>query len=121
MNYSLPVLSVLLTIASHALAAPIGDDSIVISSSDEAAIRDLETKSWVAWKAHDAAFFERFLSVDHVEVHPHGVSGKAGVVEGVRSLAYVVQSYALGPFTLTGVSANTVLVIYRAEQETSCG
>jgi hypothetical protein len=60
------------------------------------AIRALETESWLAWKSHDAAFFERFLADDHVEVHSYGIVGKSAVVEGVRSSACVVQNYA-GP------------------------
>ena len=92
-----------------------------LSSSDETLIRDLEAKSWVAWKNHDAKFFEQFLSDDHVEIHGYGVVGKAAVVDGVRSPACVVQAYTLGPLTLTPVSADAVLVTYRAEQDTTCG
>jgi hypothetical protein len=91
------------------------------SSSDAAFIRELESKSWVAWKNHDAIFFEQFLSDDHVEVHGHGIMGKAAVVEGVRSPACVVQSYLLGPLSLTLVSPDAMLVTYRAEQDTHCG
>ena len=92
-----------------------------LSSSDETLIRDLEAKSWVAWKNHDAGFFEQFLSDDHVEIHNYGIVGKAAVVAGVRSPACVVQTYALGPLALTPVSADAVLVTYRAEQDTTCG
>ena len=92
-----------------------------LSSSDQASIRDLEARSWVAWKSHDAGFFEQFLSEDHVEIHAYGIVGKAAVVDGVRSPACVVQTYSLGPLTLTQVSADTVLVTYRAEQDTTCG
>jgi hypothetical protein len=92
-----------------------------LSFADEMSIRELETNSWVAWKGHDAVFFEQFLSEDHVEVHAHGITGKAAVVDGVRSPACVVQTYLLGPFSLTRVSEDTVLVTYRAEQDTACG
>ena len=66
-------------------------------------------------------FFERFLSSDHVEVHGYGIVGKAAVVEGVRSPACTVKSYSLGPFSVTAVSADSLLLTYRAEQETLCG
>ena len=46
---------------------------------------DLERRSWVAWKGHDAAFFSDFLSDDHVEVGPRGILGKADIVAGVGS------------------------------------
>lgn len=90
-------------------------------STDQAAVGALEAQSWVAWQSHDAAFFEQFLSDDHVEIHGYGVVGKAAVVEGVRSPYCKVQSYSLGPLTVTVVSADSMLVTYRAEQDTTCG
>lgn len=116
-----PAAALVLTIAAASLGAAQTSSPAVPSPSDEASIRELETKSWVAWKSHDAAFFEQFLSEDHVEVHPHGIVGKAAVVDAVRSPACIVQSYSLGPFALTPVSADTLLLTYRAEQDTVCG
>ena len=103
-----------------ALAAASASALAALSDSDETLIRDLEARSWVAWKGHDSKFFEQFLSDDHVEIHAYGISGKAAVVDGVRSPACVVQAYSLSPLTLTPVSADTVLVTYRAEQDTTC-
>ena len=91
-----------------------------LSPTDEAQVRELENRSWVAWKMRDGAFFERVLSEDHVDVHAHGLSGKAEVVAGVRSPECVVRSYALGPYSMTVVTADSVLVTYRAEQDTVC-
>jgi hypothetical protein len=54
-------------------------------------------------------------------VHSYGIVGKSAVVEGVRSSACVVQNYSLGPITVTPVTADAVLVTYRAEQNTACG
>jgi hypothetical protein len=106
-----------------AIAAPATSPATAqsLSASDEAAIRDLEARSWVAWKAHDGAFFEQFLSDDHVEVHGYGVVGKAAVVEGVRSAGCVVESYSLGPLSVTTVAPDSILITYRAEQNTRCG
>lgn len=92
-----------------------------LSATDDALIRELESKSWVAWKAHDAAFFEQFLADDHVEVHGYGITDKTAVIAGVRSPACVVQSYSLGPFTVARTSPDSVLVTYRAQQDTLCG
>jgi len=92
-----------------------------LSASDEMSIRQLESRSWVAWKTHDAAFFEQFLAEDHVEIHGYGITNKAAVVAGVRSESCVVRTYSLGPFTVAGTSADSVLVTYRAEQDTLCG
>jgi hypothetical protein len=112
-----------IVLATAAAAAPAAEPAgpAPQSAADEALIRELEAKSWAAWKARDGAFFEQFLSDDHVEVHGFGIAAKAAVVEGVRSTACSVQSYALGPLTLTPVTPDTVLVTYRAEQDTRCG
>jgi hypothetical protein len=110
----------LLAIATGSIAAG-PPTPMRLSMSDRTSIRDLETRSWIAWKNHDAAFFERFLAFDHVEVHADGIAGKAAVIEVVRSPACVVQDYSIGPLSMVPVSADTVLVTYRAEQNTACG
>jgi len=92
-----------------------------LSASDEMLIRQLESESWVAWKTHDAAFFEQFLADDHVEVHGYGITNKSAVVAGVRSPSCVVHTYSLGPLTVAKTSVDSVLVTYRAEQDTLCG
>ncbi|MFI4950736.1 MAG: DUF4440 domain-containing protein [Caulobacterales bacterium] len=80
----------------------------------------LEKQSWVAWQGHDAAFFDRFLSADHVEMQGFGPAGKAPVVAGVKQ-GCTVRSYAVDHFSVTRFSADTALLTYRAEQDTSCG
>jgi hypothetical protein len=115
------LIAILLTIAATPLSAAESSHRVALSSVDDKLIRDLETKSWVAWQGHDARFFEQFLADDHVEVHGYGIMAKAAVVDGVRSPACVVKTYTLGPLSLTAVTADTVLVTYRAEQDTTCG
>jgi len=113
----------LLTVALLAIGTSplLADQAAVLSAPDETSIRDLESRSWVAWQTHDAAFFEGFLSPDHVEVHGYGIVGKPAVVKGVGDGGCVVRRYSLGPFSLTPVAADSVLVTYRAEQDTLCG
>ncbi|HKG95025.1 MAG TPA: nuclear transport factor 2 family protein [Gemmatimonadaceae bacterium] len=81
----------------------------------------LETQSWEAWQKRDSAFFQRFLSDDHVEVGFGGVTGKATVVAGVGSPACVVSSYTVDGFALSRFDANTALLTYHAVQRTTCG
>ncbi len=81
----------------------------------------LEKRSWEAWKNRDGKFFEEFLSDDHVDVHGGGPSKKAAVVAGVGSPMCVVKSYSVDRFTVTRFDADTALVVYRAEQDTTCG
>ena len=93
----------------------------VQSTADVDLVRELETKSWIAWKAQDAAFFERFLSEDHVEVHGYGIAGRTAVVNAIRGRVCIVQSYSLSKFSTAVVAPDAVLVTYRADQETHCG
>jgi len=81
---------------------------------------DLETRTWAAWQAQDAAFFERILAEDHLDVHPTGIVSKAVVVGAVRARICRVARYALGPMNPHRIDERTWLVTYRAEQETTC-
>ncbi|WP_372782001.1 nuclear transport factor 2 family protein [Phenylobacterium sp.] len=101
-----------LLLGSAARAAP--------AASLEDTLVALEKQSWVAWQGHDGAFFDRFLSDDHVEMQGDGPSGKAPVVAGVKA-GCVVKSYAVDQFKLTRFSLDAALLTYRAEQDTSCG
>ena len=96
--------------AGPAVAATALEDSLIA----------LEKQSWVAWQGHDAAFFERFLSDDHVEVGMAGPYGKKAVVAGVAK-GCVVTSYRVDQFKVTRLAADVALVTYRAEQDTQCG
>ena len=81
----------------------------------------LEKQSWEAWQKRDGAFFERFLSDDHVEVGFGGITDKRTVVAGVASPACIVRSYAVDRFELTKLSPTTALLTYHAAQDTVCG
>jgi Domain of unknown function (DUF4440) len=82
---------------------------------------NLEKQSWVAWKARDGEFFSSFLSDDHVEVGFGGPVGKATVVGFVGSPICSVESYAVDSFRVTRIARDTALLVYHAEQRTTCG
>lgn len=102
-------LAALLASAAEAATASL-DDTLIA----------LEKQSWVAWQNHDGAFFERFLSPDHVEMQPNGEGSKASVVAGVKA-GCTVKSYAVDHFKLTRFTPDAALLTYRAEQDTTCG
>lgn len=82
----------------------------------------LEKQSWVAWQHMDAGFWDRFLSDDHVELNGFvGATGKKSVIDGIASKACHVASYKVGDFSFRRFDARTALLIYRAEQDTTCG
>jgi hypothetical protein len=84
-------------------------------------LESAERRSWVAWQKRDGAYFQHFLSDDHVEVGTNGLSSKADVVAFVGSPVCVVKSYTVDHFRITRFDANTALLTYRAEQNTMCG
>ncbi len=116
-----PVTFVLMCSAS--LGGAFGAEVLQTQPNDEVkrALVDLETKSWVAWKARDATYFVNFLSQDHVEVGFAGPIGKDAVVRGVGSPACTVESYSLGDMQFTRIAEDTAVLVYRAEQKTLCG
>jgi hypothetical protein len=79
----------------------------------------LERRSWQAWQRRDRAFFEGFLSDDHVEVGFRGVTHKAAVVAGVASPACVVQSFTIDGFVLTRFNPTAALLTYHAPKRPS--
>jgi len=113
-----------LVVTAFALFAAHG--RAVASQGDSAAelqetLTALEKQSWEAWQKRDGAFFQKFLSEDHVELGPRGATGKAEVVAGVASPACVVNSYSVDSFHLTVFNESTALLNYHARQDTRCG
>jgi hypothetical protein len=82
---------------------------------------DLEKQSWVAWKNHDAPFWEAFLSDDHVEMGQYGPSTKKDVVAGISSHVCTVAAYQVDHFSFRRIGRDAALLIYRAAQDTKCG
>ena len=111
--------AVALALASSSVGA---DAKLNTDQALEQRLIALEKQSWVAWQAMDAKFWGRFLSDDHVELNGFvGATGKKQVIEGIVSGACKVNSYAVDHFTFRRFSATTALLVYRAEQNTSCG
>lgn len=113
------IVIVLVIFAFASLA--LGQGTLVEKDALKETLIGLEKQSWEAWKKRDGKFFEKFLSDDHVEVGFGGRTNKATVVAGVASPVCVVKSYAVENFELTKLDANTAVLTYHAEQDTTCG
>jgi len=82
----------------------------------------LEKDSWVAWQKMDVDFWKRFLSDDHIELNGFvGDISKEGVLRGIASKACTVRSYKVDDFRYRPIDQRTAVLIYRAEQDTTCG
>ena len=91
-------------------------------SAIETQLIDLEKQSWVAWQNMDADFWSRFLSDDHVELNGYvGMTGKQDVIRGISSKACKVASYKVDHFSFRQLDPRTAVLVYRAEQDTTCG
>lgn len=114
--FLLALLVTILLSPARLLAASPTDDQAVSEK-----LISLERDSWVAWQHHDAKFFGDFLSEDHIELGTHGPGTKANVVAFVGSPVCKVESYSLGDIRFTRLSADSAVLVYRAEQKTTCG
>jgi hypothetical protein len=84
-------------------------------------LTDLEKQSWRAWKNHDDAFFQTFLSDDHTELLSRGPVDKAAVLRTVGSAICNVGDYSVDQFTVRMIDTNTAVMTYHAAQTTTCG
>lgn len=116
MRHGIAVGLALASFSAAAGARPISDKAL------EQHLVALEKQSWVAWQRMDSKFWDRFLSGDHIELNGFiGATGKKQVIDGIASGACKVNSYTVDRFTFRRFSADTALLIYRADQDTSCG
>jgi len=102
------------------LAAPAARAAISDKELQDTLI-GLERQSWVAWQASDGKFFDSFLSADHIELSALGPLTKAAVVGYVASRQCKVASYSLSDFRFVRLSETSAFLVYKAEQETTCG
>lgn len=105
--------------ASLAAASVVASDTRPVRGIEQQLI-DLERRSWVAWRDHDAAFFERFLSEDHIEMQGTGPASRRAVIATVRAGCQVAH-YDLDQFSVHLLDNHTAIVTYRADQDTTCG
>ena len=88
----------------------------------EVQITEMEKASWAAWQRMDANFWENFLSDDHIELNAYvGPVGKQAVVGGIAKKLCKVRSYKVDRFTFRQLDESTAILVYRADQDTSCG
>lgn len=112
-----PLCLTLAAFAALAAAPPRADDAGLAAQ-----LIALEKQSWVAWQKQDASFWRSFLSDDHVELDMGaGAVGKKEVIGAIEAHACTVAGYTVDHFTMRRLDADTALLIYRAEQDTSCG
>jgi hypothetical protein len=115
------LISSVLVSSLPAPAAPLGQNRGPVTGQLKDSLISLERQSWQAWQQRNGAFFQSFLSDDHVEVGFGGITRKAAVVAGVASPVCVVHSYNIDRFELTRLNPTTALLTYHAAQQTLCG
>lgn len=92
-----------------------------LTAQDLHYVQQVESRSWDARQANDAAFFERLLASDHVQVDRTGIADKAAVLAAIRDKACTMQRHQLAPFRLGTPAPNLVVLSYRAEHDLRCG
>ena len=85
----------------------------------EAHIIELENAGWNAFKTKDAAWFESNLTDEYLQITEEGVSNKTEVIQSLADCD--VKSFSLYDFKLVKVSKCTILLVYTASQDGTCG
>jgi hypothetical protein len=113
------VLLACLMAGSTSVGAPLGAQA---RDPLERHLIDLEKQSWSAWQNRDVAFWQSFLSDDHVELdQSRGMIAKKDVIAGIAKGVCHVARYTVDRFSFRRFDARTALLVYRAAQETRCG
>lgn len=82
----------------------------------------IEKALWQAWKDHDAAPFEKYLTDDAVNVSADGVTtGKATFLEMLRSQPCDVNGFTFSDWAVHRVTDDVAILTYSATQDGSCG
>jgi hypothetical protein len=101
-------------------AAP-GMASMNGDPTTEASIQKMETELSQANAAHDTAPFTQYIDENIVALGPGWkASGKAEVLEGVKSNACTVANPTVSGFSYKWISPDVVLVSYMSNQTETC-
>jgi hypothetical protein len=103
------------TAAAPAMASMNGDPAT------EANIQKMETELSQANAAHDAAPFTQYIDENIVALGPGWkASGKAEVLEGIKSNACTVTNPTVSGFSYKWISPDVVLVSYTSSETETC-
>jgi hypothetical protein len=114
-------LVLLLAVASLPLAA--ADKSSAVDPKTEDAIVKMEKQLWEAWKNKDTKPFEENIADDGVGI---GMAGKTfatkpDMLDEIKKSDCDVRSYSFGETRAFGVDKDAVLLVYKADQDATCG
>jgi len=90
------------------------------NAATEHEIQKLETSLWQAWKDHDAKPFEERLTGNSINMVSPIQRGKANIVKEITSNSCKASSFSLSDFAYSWLSADSVIVTYKAMQEGRC-
>ena len=92
-----------------------GDDDV------KSTVTSIEKSLWEAWKNHQTQPFEEHLASNTVSVTPNGmVTGKEAVIKEMTTSPCEVRDFSLSDWQVHQMSADTVIVTYKAKQDATC-
>jgi hypothetical protein len=112
MNKLIVVLLALLVCATLVFAA--GD------AATEQNLTQTEKGLWEGWKNHDAGPFKKVMD-DGLDVGMGGIRTGDQLLKDMGSTECTVTSYSLDTPTFKWIDKSTVLMVYRASQDATCG
>lgn len=107
----------LLAVVATALAAA----APATAAHHEEMLMEQEEALWAGWKNADTAAFEKYMAADAVGILGDGSThGKADMVAMIGSGACEVSSYELSDMKVLPTGKDSVVLVYRAEQDAVC-
>jgi hypothetical protein len=114
-------IALLLAFASLPLAA--ADKSAAVDQKTEDAIVKMEKQMWEAWKNKDTKPFEENIADDGVGIAmgDKTFATKPDILADIKKSDCDVRSYSFGENRAFGVDKDAVLLVYKADQDATCG
>ncbi len=93
----------------------------LLAQDVSSSVTSIEKSLWEAWKNNQTEPFQENLLDNSVGVSPMGVqSGKDQMIKEMTTSPCDVRSYSLSDWQVHEVTADTVIVTYKAKQDATC-
>jgi hypothetical protein len=104
---------------TYAITAFFATIAVSIAAPDKDALIAKEKAAWQAFKDKKTDDFKKLVSPDVVAIYAQGVSNLQGELDAMAKTD--VKSYSLSDFNVVMTDADTAIITYKAQLESSAG
>ncbi|GAC1646500.1 MAG: hypothetical protein NVS9B15_04580 [Acidobacteriaceae bacterium] len=113
--------TILLSLCLLLLCAPSFAQKSTGNAATEKKLAQLENEGWQDWKDKKYTAFDQFLTPDSVNITGSMSMDKAAIIKDMQTGACDVKSFSLSDINFHWLDKNSVLMIYTAQQDATCG